>query len=63
MGNETIKFDRKKLEEGIAYIVNEAYALGRFDEETADFEQAIKNWIDTRGTYDLGSYDLDEEEH
>lgn len=61
MGNETIKFDRKKLEEGIAYIVNEAYALGRFDEETTNFEQAIKKWIDTRGTYDLGAYDLDEE--
>lgn len=63
MGNGKIEFDRKNLEEGIAYIVSEAYALGRFDEETTDFEQAIKNWIDTRGTYDLGSYDLDEEEH
>lgn len=63
MGNEKIEFDSKKLEEGIAFIVTESYALGRFDEETADFEQAIKNWIDTRGTYDLGSYELDEGEH
>lgn len=63
MGNEKIEFDRKKLEEGIAFIVTESYALGRFDEDTTDFEQAIKKWIDTRGTYDVGSYELDEEEH
>lgn len=62
VGNEKIEFDRKKLEEGISYIVNEAYALGRFDEETTDFEQAIKKWVDTRGTYELGMYELDKEE-
>ncbi|WP_270245067.1 hypothetical protein [Lactococcus lactis] len=60
-GNEKIEFDRKELEEGMAYIVSEAYGLGRYDEETTDFEQAIKKWIDTRGAFELPAYFLDDD--
>jgi len=59
LGNEKIKFDRKKLEEGIDFIVDEGMVLGRFDEDPTDFKNAIKKWIETRGTYELAMYELD----
>lgn len=33
--------------------------LGRYDEDPTDFKNAIKKWIETRGTYELATYELD----
>lgn len=62
MESEKIEFDKQTLVDGIAYIVSEAYALGRFDEDTTTFEHEIKKWINSKGAYDLTEYELREED-
>ncbi|MDG4967132.1 hypothetical protein OGZ37_11220 [Lactococcus lactis] len=59
MENEKIEFDKKVLEEGIDFILGESMVLGRYDEDPTDFKNAIKKWIETRGTYELVTYELD----
>lgn len=59
MENEKIEFDKKVLEEGIDFILGEGMVLGRYDDDPTDFKNAIKKWIETRGTYELATYELD----